>query len=119
MYYGQKTMIYRKQPKRAPSSTRALNQPEDNNMKKRSFLTSVAVIAAAMAFDVSASLPESLTEHLSANINPVVTATEISTTAAAFVLERPIPTANGQAKHSYHSSHASHSSHRSHYSSRY
>jgi hypothetical protein len=91
-------------------------------VKKRNFLMSVAVIAAAMSLDASAGLPKSLMEHTSSNVSSALPVTQISTANTPFVLERPISTATGKVQHSYHSSHASHSSHNSHsshYSSRF
>ena len=82
-------------------------------MKKRNFLTSVAVLAAAMAFDAGAALPPS--EQSVIQINPV-TSGEITRVQIPFVLERPVVTGT---LHAQHRSHSSHSSHSSHVSSRY
>ncbi|PTQ76234.1 hypothetical protein C8R21_1731 [Nitrosospira multiformis] len=88
-------------------------------MKKKDFLTSVAVLAATMAFEVSAALPKSLVEHSSVRTPSAVTTPDTATPQIPFVLERSASSDAVSEKHSYHSSHSSHSSHRSHYSSRY
>lgn len=88
-------------------------------MKKKDFLTSIAVLAAAMAFEASAALLKSLDEQPSVNISSVVASPKISTAQMPFVLEHPAASSAAGAKHSYHSSHSSHASHQSHYSSRY
>jgi hypothetical protein len=92
---------------------------QEGDMKKKGFLTSVAVLAAALAFDARAALPKSLDEQPSVKIASAVAASEIAISQTPFVLERPTASGTTGAKHSYHSSHSSHSSHRSHYSSRY
>jgi hypothetical protein len=90
-------------------------------MKKKSFLTSVAVLAVSMAIDASAALPDTLTEQLDANAVYSIQAQESFKTAQnPFVLERPDVSGNTTfADHYSHRSHSSHSSHRSHVSSRY
>ncbi len=90
-------------------------------MKKKSFLISVAVLAASMAIDASAALPESLTEQLNANAGYAAQEQEAPKAAQSpFVLERPDSSGTQNvAGHVSHSSHASHASHASHVSSRY
>ncbi len=85
---------------------------------KKGFLISVAALAASMAIDASATLPESLTERL--NAKTVYAAQEQETTKVAqsqFVLERPA--SSGSLNVADHYSHRSHASHTSHVSSRY
>ena len=79
---------------------------------KKSFLSSVAVLAAALAVDASAALPESL----STKLQDATFAQQNLQTQNPFVLERP--NENGLFV-AAHSSHRSHSSHASHTSSRY
>lgn len=85
-------------------------------MKKKIFLKSIAVLAATMALEAGAALPQSLTEQPSVTIGSPVTSGEITTAPIPFVLERPVLTGT---LHAQHRSHSSHSSHRSHVSSRY
>jgi hypothetical protein len=88
---------------------------------KKSFLTSVAALAASIAIDASAALPESLTKQLDVKAEYVAQAQELAKAAQnPFVLERPDSIGNTNvADHYSHRSHASHASHRSHVSSRY
>lgn len=72
---------------------------------KKPFLTSVAVLAAALAVDASAALPESV----SANLQD--TAFTQQNAQNPFVLERPNEHGLFVAAHSSHASHASHASH--------
>lgn len=83
---------------------------------KKTFLTSVAVLAAAMALEAGAALPQSLTEQPIIKIGSTITSIEITTAPTPFVLERPVLTGT---LHAQHRSHSSHSSHSSHVSSRY
>lgn len=84
-------------------------------MKKRAFLTSIAILAAAMAIDASAAFPKLATEQLMVNISPTVISLEMTAVQNPFVLERP---SSLTTLHSSHRSHSSHASHRSHFSSR-
>jgi hypothetical protein len=87
-------------------------------MKKKSFLISVAVLAASMAIDASAALPESLTEQLNAKAEYTTQEQETpKVTQSPFVLERP--DSSGIQNVAQHVSHSSHASHASHASSRY
>lgn len=85
-------------------------------MKKKIFLTSIAVLAATMALEAGAALPQSLTDQPNAQIGSTITSGEIATAQTPFVLERPVLTGT---LHAQHRSHSSHSSHSSHVSSRY
>lgn len=83
-------------------------------MKKR-FLTSLSLLAATIAADATAALPE----VVAAKIPETKSIEQQSITQSPFVLDNAI--ANGGvfvADHYSHRSHSSHSSHRSHYSSR-
>lgn len=87
-------------------------------MKKKAFLTSVAALAASMAIDASAALPESLTEQLNAKAGYAAHEQKAGEAALnPFVLESH--DASGSTKVADHYSHRSHSSHSSHTSSRY
>jgi hypothetical protein len=87
-------------------------------MKKKSFLTAVAALAASMAIDASAALPESLTEQLNTKAGYAGQEQEAPKTAQSpFVLERP--DSSGSPNVAEHYSHYSHYSHVSHFSSRY
>jgi hypothetical protein len=87
-------------------------------MKKKSFLTSVAALAASMAIDASAALPESLTERLDSKAEYTAHEQESAkVTQNPFVLERP--DSSGIPNVAEHYSHRSHASHSSHVSSRY
>ncbi|MGZ8934965.1 MAG: hypothetical protein ACXW04_08700 [Methylobacter sp.] len=90
-------------------------------MKKKAFLTSVAVLATSMAVNAGAALPNSLTEQVISNAEYTVQGHESASKAQnPFVLERPDASDNvNVADHYSHRSHSSHSSHRSHVSSRY
>lgn len=86
-------------------------------MNKKTFLTSIAVLAASLAVDASASLPDSVHEKLitsSTNQNEIKNEQLMSPNS--FVLQTPT---NGDISVAEHYSHRSHSSHRSHVSSRY
>jgi hypothetical protein len=72
---------------------------------KKSFLTSVAVLAAALAVDASAALPESV----SANLQDATFTQQNAQNP--FVLERSNEHGLFVAAHSSHASHASHASH--------
>lgn len=86
-------------------------------MKKRTFLTSVAVLAASMAVDANAALPESLTEQLNTKIEYARQEQEApKAVQSPFVLERP--DSSGSTNVADHYSHRSHASHSSHVSSR-
>lgn len=85
-------------------------------MKKRAFLTSVLVLAAAMSIDAGAALPKTSTEP-TVKINSAATSLETAAVQNPFVLERP--SASTSTIHAQHYSHASHASHSSHASSRY
>lgn len=76
---------------------------------KKSFLTSVAVLAAALAVDASAALPESVSAKL---LDATFTQQDLQT-QNPFVLERPNENGLFVAAHRSHSSHASHASHTS------
>ena len=76
-------------------------------MIKKSFLTSIAVLAATLAADASAALPEDVSGKL-----PELTQQNFQT-ANPFVLDRPNEHGLFVAAHSSHVSHASHSSHAS------
>lgn len=78
-------------------------------MKKR-FLTSLSILAAGLAADATAALPETVADKM-----PESKAFEQSSTQAPFVLDKPNEHGLFVAAHS---SHSSHSSHRSHFSSR-
>ena len=80
-------------------------------MKKRNFLTSVAVLAAAMTFDAGAALQPSEQSVIKKSL--AITSLEITRTQTPFVLERPVLPGT------LHAQHRSHSSHSSHVSSRY
>ena len=76
---------------------------------KKTFLTSVALLAATLAVDASAALPESVSAKL-----PEMTVIQQSFQAQApFVLERANDKGLFVAAHGSHSSHSSHSSHAS------
>lgn len=79
---------------------------------KKTFLTSVILLATTLAVDANAALPESISTKL-----PEMTTIQQGIQAQSpFVLQR----ANERGVFvAYHSSHASHSSHSSHASSRY
>lgn len=81
---------------------------------KKSFLTSLSILAASIAADASAALPDS-----AANQVQMLDKASVETQAikSPFVIDRPTAE-NGGVFVAAHSSHASHSSHRSHYSSR-
>lgn len=81
---------------------------------KKSFLTSLSLLAATIAADATAALPDNV-----ANQMPTIdtASVEKQTTQSPFVIDRPTAE-NGGVFVAGHSSHASHSSHRSHYSSR-
>ncbi|MCQ8119911.1 MULTISPECIES: hypothetical protein [Methylomonas] len=81
---------------------------------KKSFLTSLSILAASIAADASAALPESATNQMPTLDTASV---EKQTSQLPFVIDRPT-VENGGVFVAAHSSHASHSSHRSHYSSR-
>jgi hypothetical protein len=76
---------------------------------KKSFLTSLSILAVAMAADASAALPETVVDKL-----PATKTIEQSSTQSPFVLDKP----NEYGIFALHSSHASHASHASHVSSR-
>lgn len=79
---------------------------------KKTFLTSIALLAATLAVDASAALPESV----SAKLPEMAVIQQSFQAQTPFVLER----ANEKSLMvAGHSSHASHSSHSSHSSSRY
>jgi negative regulator of sigma E activity len=79
---------------------------------KKTFLTSVALLAASLAVDANAALPESVSNKLP-EMTTIQQSLQVKT---SFVLER----ANEKSLMvAAHSSHASHSSHSSHASSRY
>ncbi|MGZ8161405.1 MAG: hypothetical protein ACXWTT_00895 [Methylobacter sp.] len=74
---------------------------------KKTFLTSIAVLAATLAVNASAALPESVSAKL-----PQTTFDQQNLQAQnPFVLERPNEHGLFVAAHSSHSSHASHASH--------
>lgn len=85
-------------------------------MKKKTFLTSIAVLAATMTLEAGAALPQTVAGQPSAQIGFTITSVEITTAQTPFVLERPVLTGT---LHAQHRSHSSHSSHSSHVSSRY
>jgi len=80
---------------------------------KKNFLTSLSLLAATMAADATAALPQAV-----ANKIPEQQSIEQASTQTPFVLDLPNEHGLFVAAHSSHSSHASHSSHRSHFSSR-
>ena len=85
------------------------------NYMKKTFLTSVALLAANLAVDANAALPESVSNKL-----PETTVIQQGYQAQTpFVLERANEKSLMVAGHSSHASHSSHSSHSSHASSRY
>jgi hypothetical protein len=85
---------------------------------KKSFLTAVATLAASMAMDASAALPESLAEQLNAKEGIMGQKNEPPNLVQnPFVLERP--DSSGTPNIAEHYSHRSHASHASHASSRY
>jgi len=76
---------------------------------KKSFLTSLSILAATMAADASAALPETVVDKL-----PATQTIEQASTQSPFILDKP----NEYGIFALHSSHASHASHASHVSSR-
>ena len=78
---------------------------------KKSFLTSIAVLAATLAADANAALPETV----SAKLPDAITVQQDSQVQPPFVLVKP--NENGLLM-AYHGSHGSHGSHTSHTSSR-
>lgn len=80
-----------------------------NILNKKSFLTSVAVLAATLAINANAALPETV----SSKLPEATTVQENSQVQAPFVLERPNESGLLVAAHHSHSSHASHASHAS------
>lgn len=85
------------------------------HLMKKSFLTSVAVLSAALAVDATAALPE----NISSKLPEAVFDQQNFQAKAPFVLERPKDERLFVAGHYSHSSHSSHASHASHVSSRY
>jgi hypothetical protein len=81
---------------------------------KKSFLTSIAILAATLASNASASLPEAVSAKLPAPEATV--AQQDLQVQPLFVLVKPNEDGLLMA---YHSSHASHASHASHVSSRH
>ena len=82
---------------------------------KKTFLTSVVLLAATLAVDASAALPGSVSSKL-----PEITTIQQGFQAQTpFVLERANEKGLFVAAHGSHSSHSSHGSHSSHASSRY
>lgn len=77
---------------------------------KKSFLTSLSLLAATMAADATAALPQTVADKMPENQS-----VEQASMQAPFVLDKPNEHGLFVAAHS---SHASHSSHRSHFSSR-
>lgn len=76
-------------------------------MNKKNFLTSIAVLAAALAVDANATLPETVSAKL-----PQATFVQQNLQAQnPFVLERPNENGLFVAAHGSHVSHRSHSSH--------
>lgn len=74
---------------------------------KKSFLTSVAVLATTLAINANAALPETVSAKL-----PEATVVQQNLPAQnPFVLERPNESGLFVAAHGSHSSHASHASH--------
>lgn len=76
---------------------------------KKTFLTSIAVLAATLAADASAALPATV----SAKLPEAIVAQQNAQAQNPFVLERPNEHGLFVAGHSSHSSHASHASHTS------
>ena len=76
-------------------------------MNKKSFLTSISVLAAMLAADASAALPESV----SVKLQDATFTQQNSQAQNPFVLERPNENGLFVAAHSSHRSHASHASH--------
>jgi His-Xaa-Ser repeat protein HxsA len=87
-------------------------------MKKKTFLTSVTVLAASLALEAGAAVPEALMHSLEpVAALPPQSAPENSDQAAPFVLRHSEASENVfLAAHRSHSSHSSHSSHYSGYS---
>ncbi|MGZ5030780.1 MAG: hypothetical protein ACXV8I_09305 [Methylobacter sp.] len=81
---------------------------------KKSFLASLSILAASIAAEASAALPDNVADKMPSLDNAYL---EKQTTQLPFVIDRPT-VENGGVFVAAHSSHASHSSHRSHYSSR-
>lgn len=81
---------------------------------KKKYLTSLSILAASVAADANAALPESMAAKMPSLDTASV---EKQTTRSPFVIDRPTAE-NGGVFVAGHSSHSSHSSHRSHYSSR-
>ncbi len=79
---------------------------------KKSFLTSLSILAATMAADAKATLPQAVADKIPSSPSHSL---EQASTQAPFVLNKPNEHGLFVAAHS---SHASHSSHRSHFSSR-
>jgi len=77
---------------------------------KKSFLTSLSILAASMATDATAALPQAVADKI-----PEQQSIEQASAQKPFVLD--VPNEHGLFV-AAHGSHASHSSHRSHYSSR-
>lgn len=77
---------------------------------KKTFLTSLSLLAATLAADATAALPTTVVDKI-----PEPQTLSQLTTQSPFVLDRP----NEHGLFAYHSSHASHASHASHVSSRY
>ena len=77
---------------------------------KKSFLTSVAVLAATLAVDSSAALPDTISSKLS---DTMFVQQNLQQAQTPFVLERPKDERLFVAGHYSHSSHSSHSSHTS------
>lgn len=83
-------------------------------MKKKSFLTSIVALAASLAIEAAASVPEELAKGLETTPNSVVERARDSIQSDPFVLEHTASENLRFAAHSSHSSHASHASHSSH-----
>jgi len=77
---------------------------------KKSFLTSLSILAVTMAADATAALPKTVADKIPENQSLEQVSTQVP-----FVLDKPNEHGLFVAAHS---SHASHSSHRSHFSSR-
>ena len=78
---------------------------------KKSFLTSLSLLATTLAADASAALPSNVLLKI-----PEIKTNEQTALPSPFVLDKPDN--NGGLFVAGHSSHASHASHSSHYSSR-
>lgn len=95
--------------KSQPRIINFLNNVE--GMKKKTFLTAVATLAASMAIDASAALQGSLMEQFSAKAGYAAQEELPNATINPFVLERP--DSSGSQTVAYHYSHSSHASHAS------